>query len=104
VKAGDVQKALETLAKEDGVPGVIGEAYVDGRRVGKGSAGSRLIGGKGGEIPSDARYRIGSQTKSMTGVVILQLVDEGRLELTTPRRNAGPADSSLKAISATSPE
>ncbi|WP_336215980.1 serine hydrolase domain-containing protein [Nonomuraea sp. LPB2021202275-12-8] len=63
------------------VVGAIGEVYVDGKRVGRGSAGSRLLDGKGGAIPSTARYRIGSQTKTMTAAVALQLVKEGKLRL-----------------------
>ncbi|NJP97722.1 beta-lactamase family protein [Nonomuraea sp. FMUSA5-5] len=81
VKLGSVQRAMEALAKNDGVVGAIGEVYVDGKRVGRGSAGSRLLDGKGGGIPSNARYRIGSQTKLMTATVVLQLVEEGKLEL-----------------------
>ncbi|MFI6907571.1 serine hydrolase domain-containing protein [Nonomuraea sp. NPDC050394] len=78
---GDVRRAIAELADANGVLGAIGELYVDGRRVGRSSAGSRLLGGKGGKIPTDARYRIGSQTKGMTATVILQLVKEGRLGL-----------------------
>ncbi|MGW4795493.1 serine hydrolase domain-containing protein [Nonomuraea sp. NPDC004297] len=78
-RAGDVQRALDEVAEVAGVVGVIGEAYHDGRRVGRGSAGSRLIDGAGGAIPSDARYRAWSQTKRMTATVLLQLVEEGRL-------------------------
>ncbi|TMR09459.1 beta-lactamase family protein [Nonomuraea turkmeniaca] len=81
VKVGDVQKAMEALVQTGHVVGAIGEVYVDGKRVGKGSAGSRLIDGKGGPIPSTARYRIGSQTKGMTATVALQLVKEGKLSL-----------------------
>ncbi|WP_433412899.1 serine hydrolase domain-containing protein [Microtetraspora malaysiensis] len=81
VKVGDVQKAMEYLVKTGHVVGAIGEVYVDGKRVGKGSSGSRLLDGKGGAIPSNARYRIGSQTKSMTAAVVLQLVKEGKLSL-----------------------
>ncbi|MEV0400467.1 serine hydrolase domain-containing protein [Actinoallomurus sp. NPDC050550] len=81
VKAGDVQKAMEALVKTGDVVGAIGEVYLDGKRVGKGSAGSRLLDGKGGAIPSTARYRIGSQTKRMTATVALQLVKEGKLSL-----------------------
>ncbi|MFD9947566.1 serine hydrolase domain-containing protein [Nonomuraea sp. NPDC059023] len=77
----DVRRAIAGLADANGVLGAIGELYVDGRRVGRSSAGSRLLGGKGGKIPTDARYRIGSQTKGMTATVILQLVKEGRLGL-----------------------
>ncbi|MGJ6969665.1 serine hydrolase domain-containing protein [Streptosporangium sp. G11] len=81
VKVGDVQKAMEGLVKTGHVVGAIGEVYMDGKRVGKGSAGSRLLHGKGGAIPSNARYRIGSQTKGMTATVVLQLVKEGKLSL-----------------------
>ncbi|MGO4756128.1 serine hydrolase, partial [Streptomyces sp. 2MCAF27] len=79
VKVGNVQKAMEDLVKSGHVVGAIGEVYLDGKLIGKGSAGSRLLDGKGGAIPSNARYRIGSQTKKMTAAVVLQLVNEGKL-------------------------
>ncbi|GAA4080940.1 serine hydrolase domain-containing protein [Nonomuraea soli] len=78
---GDVQRALDTLARDSGVVGAIGALYVDGRRAGHGSAGSRLAGGKGGRIPSGARYRVGSQTKLMTAAIVGQLAQEGRFGL-----------------------
>ncbi|MFG1960378.1 serine hydrolase domain-containing protein [Nonomuraea sp. NPDC049028] len=77
----NVQEALNALAKTTGVVGAIGEVYVDGKRVGQGSAGSRLLDGKGGKIPAGSRYRVGSQTKQMTATVLLQLVREGKLGL-----------------------
>ncbi|MEV0611750.1 serine hydrolase domain-containing protein [Nonomuraea sp. NPDC050404] len=80
-RLGNVQQAIESLAKTDGVVGAIGEVYVDGKRVDKGSAGTRLLGGKGGRIPPASRYRVGSQTKLMTATVVLQLVKEGKLSL-----------------------
>jgi D-alanyl-D-alanine carboxypeptidase len=81
VKLGDVQRAIQNVAKTYGVVGAIGEVYVDGRRVGQGTAGSRLLDGQGGRIPSGSRYRIASQTKLMEATVILQLVGEGKLGL-----------------------
>ncbi|WP_187414851.1 serine hydrolase domain-containing protein [Nonomuraea sp. PA05] len=78
---GDVQQAITTLAKTDGVVGAIGEMFVDGKRVDRGTAGSRLLGGRGGRIPSDSRYRIASQTKLMEATMILQLVGEGKLKV-----------------------
>ncbi|SEU44059.1 serine hydrolase domain-containing protein [Nonomuraea wenchangensis] len=81
VKVGNVQKAMEDLVKTGHVVGAIGEVYVDGKRVGKGSAGSRLLDGKGGAIPASARYWIGSQTKAMTATAVLQLVREGKLSV-----------------------
>ncbi|WP_433514697.1 serine hydrolase domain-containing protein [Nonomuraea sp. CA-143628] len=80
-QTGNVQEALDALAKTTGVVGAIGEVYVDGKRVGQGSAGSRLLNGKGGKIPSGSRYRVGSQTKQMTATVLLQLVKEGKFGL-----------------------
>ncbi|MGN9841873.1 serine hydrolase domain-containing protein [Nonomuraea sp. H19] len=81
VELGDVQQAIENVAKIDGVVGTIGEVYVDGKRAGQGTAGSRLLNGKGGRIPPTSRYRVGSQTKLMTATVLLQLVKEGKLGL-----------------------
>jgi D-alanyl-D-alanine carboxypeptidase len=78
-RVGNVQKAMEELARVPGVVGAVGGAYVDGKPVGLGSAGSRLLGGRGGRIPANARFRIGSQTKQMVATVVLQLVKEGRL-------------------------
>ncbi|MET7328461.1 serine hydrolase domain-containing protein [Nonomuraea sp. NPDC005650] len=72
---------MEDLVKTGHVVGAIGEVYVDGKRVGKGSAGSRLLDGKGGVIPASARYWIGSQTKAMTATAVLQLVREGKLSV-----------------------
>jgi D-alanyl-D-alanine carboxypeptidase len=78
---GDVQQAMARLAATPGVVGAVGGAYVDGKLTGRGAAGSRLLNGKGGPIPADARFRIGSQTKTMVATVLLRLVDEGRISL-----------------------
>ncbi|MGV9374198.1 serine hydrolase domain-containing protein [Nonomuraea sp. NPDC003707] len=81
VKLGDVQQAMTNVAKTAGVVGAIGEVYIDGKRMGQGTAGSRLFDGKGGRIPPNSRYRIASQTKLMEAAIILQLVGEGKLSL-----------------------
>ncbi|GHC77427.1 serine hydrolase domain-containing protein [Streptomyces flavofungini] len=78
-RGGNVQQAMEQLARIPGVVGVVGGAYVDGRSIGLGSAGSRLLDGRGGRIPPDARFRIWSQTKQMVATVVLRLVEEGKL-------------------------
>ncbi|WP_165974939.1 serine hydrolase domain-containing protein [Nonomuraea deserti] len=80
-RTGDVQKALSELARSPEVLGAIGAVYVDGKRVDKGSGGTRLLDGKGGRIPAGARFRIGSQTKSMTSAAIMKLVTEGEFDL-----------------------
>ncbi|WP_327581329.1 beta-lactamase family protein [Nonomuraea sp. NBC_00507] len=80
-RLGDVQKSLTELANSSKVVGAIGAVYVDGKRADKGTAGSRLLNDGGGRIPADARFRVGSQTKAMTQVVIMKLVTEGKLAL-----------------------
>ncbi|QEV21958.1 class A beta-lactamase-related serine hydrolase [Streptomyces alboniger] len=76
---GNVQKAMEELARIPGVVGVVGGAYADGKSLGLGSAGSRLLDGEGGRIPANARFRIWSQTKQMVATVVLKLVEKGEL-------------------------
>ncbi|WP_051819892.1 serine hydrolase domain-containing protein [Streptomyces sp. NRRL S-920] len=76
---GNVQKAMEELAQIPGVVGVVGGAYANGKSLGLGSAGSRLLDGEGGRIPANARFRIWSQTKQMVATVVLKLVEKGEL-------------------------
>jgi CubicO group peptidase (beta-lactamase class C family) len=40
----------------------------------------------GGPIPTNGRVRIGSVTKTFMAVLVLQLVDEGRVDLDAPAR------------------
>ncbi|WP_051853346.1 serine hydrolase domain-containing protein [Streptomyces aureocirculatus] len=78
-RGGNVQEAMEELARIPGVVGVVGGAYADGKSLGLGSAGSRLLDGEGGRIPANARFRIWSQTKQMVAIVVLKLVEKGEL-------------------------
>ncbi|MEV0256031.1 serine hydrolase domain-containing protein [Streptomyces sp. NPDC050732] len=66
-----------------GATGVIAEAQsAHGRITARaGVAGLADPAGKG-PVPLDAYYRIGSDTKTFTATVVLQLVGEGRLKLT----------------------
>jgi len=81
IRLGDVQSSIEGIAAVDGAVGVIGRAYVDGRLASQGTAGSRLLGGSGGCIPSGSRYRIASQTKLMDATVVVQLISEGEFTM-----------------------
>ncbi|MFJ3922061.1 serine hydrolase domain-containing protein [Streptomyces sp. NPDC090022] len=58
------------------------------RVTGPGGARTRTVGVRdratGAPMDTDARFRIGSVTKTFSTVVLLQLVDEGRLALDTP--------------------
>ncbi|MEU7577657.1 serine hydrolase domain-containing protein [Streptomyces sp. NPDC041068] len=71
----DVDAILAT-----GVSGVVAEVGSAGGRV-RARAGVADLAGKD-PVPWDAYYRIGSDTKTFTATVVLQLVGEGRLKLT----------------------
>lgn len=67
------------LAQHDGrAPSVVAGVVRDGALVWSGSRGA--VEGR----PPDLAYRIGSITKTFTATLIMQLRDEGRLELTDP--------------------
>ncbi|MFD2078821.1 D-alanyl-D-alanine carboxypeptidase [Actinopolymorpha cephalotaxi] len=75
----DRLRQLADHLRDAGVPGVV-VARRDGdrlTRVARGVANLRT----GRAARPDDRYRIGSNTKTMTSVVVLQLVAEGRLSL-----------------------
>ena len=65
------------------VPSVVGGAH-PGRRAGVARQPGRRDRGAGIAARPDLQYRIGSITKTMTAVLVLQLRDEGRLGLNDP--------------------
>jgi D-alanyl-D-alanine carboxypeptidase len=81
-QAGDhsaTQRAMDTVVKKDGVPGVAGQAK-DTYGTWKGTAG---VGNLKTHQPRSAhdRYRVGSITKTFVSTVLLQMEAEGRLSL-----------------------
>jgi CubicO group peptidase (beta-lactamase class C family) len=63
------------------LPSLVGGVVRDGALVWQGAHGRHT----GGPAPgADTQYRIGSITKTMTAVLVLQLRDEGRLDLNDP--------------------
>ena len=78
-----VQRALDELVSEDGFPAALA-AVSDARgRVRDHTAGTGDLQ-TGGPVPVDGQVRIASNTKTFTAVVVLQLVDEGLVELDAP--------------------
>ncbi|MGW1992081.1 serine hydrolase domain-containing protein [Embleya sp. NPDC001921] len=82
-KPDDVQRGLNALIQPEGPPGAL--ASVQGRdghnRTYTAGVGDLATGSK---VPRDGRVRIGSNTKTFTAVLVLQLVGEGRIGLDTP--------------------
>ncbi|MER6394987.1 serine hydrolase domain-containing protein [Kitasatospora sp. NPDC001603] len=78
-----VQSSLNALVKEDGLPAAL--AAVKGRdgrtRTYTAGVGDLATGAK---VPMDGQIRIGSNTKTFTAVVVLQLVAEGKVGLDSP--------------------
>jgi D-alanyl-D-alanine carboxypeptidase len=81
--AGSLRPKLEALVKEMRVPGAV--VVVRSAELGDWSAafGTQKLGGTQ-RVAVDDHFRIGSNTKTMTGTVVLQLAQEGKLRLDDP--------------------
>ncbi|MDR3079667.1 MAG: beta-lactamase family protein [Streptomyces sp.] len=78
VDGAALQRALEQVTA-DGIPGAVAEVR-DGNRAWSGAAGVEELGGTRRPSP-DARFRIGSVTKTFVATVVLQLVAEKKIGL-----------------------
>ncbi|MFE7142534.1 serine hydrolase domain-containing protein [Streptomyces sp. NPDC057644] len=77
-----LQKSLDSLVSEDGFPAAFAWVRKDGRTSSLVSGSARL--GKQVPVPHDGYVRAGSNTKTFTAVVVLQLVAEGKVALDEP--------------------
>ncbi|MEV4703524.1 serine hydrolase domain-containing protein [Actinoplanes sp. NPDC049316] len=75
-----VQQQINRLVSEDGFPGVLASVRGAGGRVRDYTAGVGDLETHR-PVPRDGRVRIGSNTKTFTAVVAMQLVGEGRIDL-----------------------
>jgi len=80
--ATEIERRLGTLTRERRIPGAV-VAVLDGDDVHEWSTGvTSLVTGV--EVTPDAVFPIGSITKVWTATLVMQLVDEGRVELDAP--------------------
>ncbi|MFI6688301.1 serine hydrolase domain-containing protein [Streptomyces sp. NPDC050485] len=77
----ELQKAIQEIV-DSGLAGVQLRVH-DDRGQWVGSAGVRELG-EAAEPPANGHFRIGSNTKTFTATLVLQLVAEGRIGLDTP--------------------
>ncbi len=77
-----LEAVLAEEQRQGRVPSVVAALTRDGALVWRGSRGDAT--GVSEAPPSELQYRIGSITKTMTAVVLMQLRDEGRLGLNDP--------------------
>jgi D-alanyl-D-alanine carboxypeptidase len=83
-----IDDAVEGVLEETTTPGAV-VLLRQGDTEYLAAYGTRDYGG-GDAVTVDDHFRIGSNTKTMTGTVILQLVDEGELALDDPVSNYAP--------------
>ena len=79
-RADAVQQRLDRLVREDGFPGALASVRGADGRVRDYTAGVGDLR-TGRPVPRNGHVRIGSNTKTFTAVVVLQLAGEGRVDL-----------------------
>jgi CubicO group peptidase (beta-lactamase class C family) len=78
-----IETVLQRYVDENRIPGAVGLVLRDGRPVYEHAVGwSDKEAGR--RMTTDAIFRIASQSKALTSVAILQLVEEGRIALGNP--------------------
>ncbi|MEV4141304.1 serine hydrolase domain-containing protein [Dactylosporangium sp. NPDC049742] len=79
-RADAVQQRLDHLVRDDGFPGALASVRGADGRVREYTAGVGDLR-TGRPMPRNGHVRIGSNTKTFTAVVVLQLAGEGRIDL-----------------------
>ncbi|MFJ3793375.1 serine hydrolase domain-containing protein [Kitasatospora sp. NPDC090091] len=74
------QQGLDALVRDDGMPAALATTVDRAGRTRTYTAGVGDLA-TGSKVPRDGQVRIGSNTKTFTAVVVLQLVGEGRVGL-----------------------
>lgn len=77
-----LQKSLDSLVAQDGFPAALAHVNENGRSSSLVAGSARL--GRQVPVPPDGYVRAGSNTKTFTAVVVLQLVAEGKVGLDEP--------------------
>ena len=72
-----LQKAV---SGDQRVPGVVAMATDRNGNIYEGAAGKRVLG-QDADMTTDSVFAIWSTTKAITGTAVLQLVEEGRVDL-----------------------
>lgn len=78
------------------VPGVVAMATDRNGTIYEGAAGQRVLGQDA--MTTDSVFAIFSTTKAITGTAVLQLVEEGRLDLDAPAKDYAPEIGKLQVL------
>jgi methyl acetate hydrolase len=79
------------------VPGVVAMATDRRGNIYEGAAGKRVLG-QDAEMTTDSVFAIFSTTKAITGTAVLQLVEEGKLDLDAPAKRYVPEIGKLQVL------
>ena len=79
------------------VPGVVAMVTDRHRNIYEGAAGQRRLD-QPAEMTTDSIFAIFSTTKAITGAAVLQLVEEGKLDLDAPAKRYAPEIGKLQVI------
>ncbi len=82
---------------DPGVAGVVAMVTDRDQNIYEGAAGQRVLGGDA-DMTTDTVFAIFSTTKAITGTAILQLVEEGKLDLDAPASTYAPDIGKLQVI------
>jgi methyl acetate hydrolase len=85
------------VASNPRVPGVVAMVTDRHRNIYEGAAGKRRLD-QPAEMTTDSIFAIFSTTKAITGTAILQLVEQGKLDLDAPARTYAPDIGKLQVI------
>jgi methyl acetate hydrolase len=92
--AQDLKNAADAILNrvvsgEPRVPGVVAMATDRRGIIYEGAAGKRMLG-HDADMTTDSVFAIFSTTKAMTGTAVLQLVEDGKLDLDAPAETYAP--------------
>ena len=87
----------EVVTSTPRVPGVVAMVTDRHRNIYEGAAGKRRLD-QPADMTADSIFAIFSTTKAITGTAVLQLVEEGKLDLDAPARRYAPEIGKLQVI------
>src|SRR5215203_933403 len=87
----------DVAERENGVPGVVAMATGREDNIYEGAAGKRELG-KEAAMTTDTVFALFSCTKALTGVAVMQLVEEGALGLDDPAKEYAPEISDIQVL------
>ena len=97
VKRGADAVLEKAVSGDPRVPGVVAVATDRDGNVFEGAAGRRMLGDDA-RMTTDTVFAMFSTTKAITGTAVLQLVEEGRLDLDAPAKTYAPAIGRLQVL------